>query len=233
MQTKPYVLAVDDEPVNRYILEDFLEEAFELLVLESGQACLHAVRQRKPDLILMDISMPGMDGYEVCRRLQSDPQTREIPLIFLTAKVETMDEKLGFDLGAVDYITKPFTEAILLARIRTHLSLSAARRRLETHNAVLCRERAHVEEMILRMREDTQFVAQGIQCLLTPLERTNGDLLLSAQTPDGRRYLMIGDFTGHGLCWRSRAPLWKRSCKNSIRRCLANCQRNGLWRRCL
>ncbi|MDX1348299.1 MAG: fused response regulator/phosphatase [Thiomicrorhabdus chilensis] len=207
MTAKPYLLAVDDEPINRFVLEDLLEELYDLTLLESGQACLDAVGLRKPDLILLDITMPHMDGYEVCRQLKSRIETRDIPIIFLTAKVEAADEKKGFDLGAVDFITKPFTESLLLARIGTHLSLSESQRKLAEQNSELKRERTYIEDIILKMRDDAKFVHDSLNFVMTPLNRTNGDLVLSSKTPSGKQYLLIGDFTGHGLPAALSAPL--------------------------
>ncbi|MBN2864864.1 MAG: SpoIIE family protein phosphatase [Thiotrichales bacterium] len=206
MDALPYILAIDDEPINRFVLEDLLEEGYELQLLESGQACLESVALRAPDLILLDINMPDMDGYEVCKRLQADPLTREIPIIFLTARIQVSEEKKGFELGAVDYITKPFSEALLLARIKTHLSLAQSKSQLAQHNAFLQKERAYIERIILNMRNDADFVDESIQYLITPVEKTNGDLLLSAKS-GGHRYFLIGDFTGHGLAAAMGGPL--------------------------
>jgi len=206
MNELPYILAIDDEPINRFVLEDLLEDGFELKLLESGQACLDSVAVREPDLILLDINMPDMNGYEVCKRLQDNPLTREIPVIFLTARIQVSEEKRGFELGAVDYITKPFSEALLLARIKTHLSLAKSKAQLAKHNAELQKERAYIERIILNMRNDADFVNESIRYLITPVEITNGDLLLSAQAGT-HRYFLIGDFTGHGLAAAMGGPL--------------------------
>lgn len=207
MSDKPYLLAVDDELINRYVLEDLLEEHYEFSLLQSGQACLDAVEERKPDLILLDIDMPGMDGFEVCERLQGNAKTSDIPIIFLTAKIEVSDQKKGFEIGAVDYITKPFTEPLLLARIRTHLSLSSSKKMLANQNSELNKEHAYIENILLNMRDDAQFVSDNLRLLMTPLNRTNGDLVLSTITPGGKRYLLIGDFTGHALPAALGGPL--------------------------
>ncbi|MEA3405213.1 MAG: fused response regulator/phosphatase [Pseudomonadota bacterium] len=206
MSDQAYILAVDDEPINRFVIEDLLDETYELTLLESGQACIESVQQRKPDLILLDINMPTMDGYEVCRLLQENPDTQDIPVVFLTAKIQVSDEQKGLELGAVDYITKPFSEALLLARIKTHLSLSLSKKMLAQHNAELQKERAYIERIILNMRDDADFVDESICYLMTPVEETNGDLLLSAKTSD-HRYFLIGDFTGHGLASAMGGPL--------------------------
>ena len=206
MNKRPYILAVDDEPINRFVLEDLLEIEFELRLLESGQACLESVALRKPDLILLDINMPDMNGFEVCKRLQADESTRSIPIIFLTARIQVSEEKKGFELGAVDYITKPFSEALLLARITTHLSLSHSNALLAQRNLELQKERAYIENIILNMRDDKDFVKDSIRYLITPVEKTNGDLLLSAKM-DNHRFFLIGDFTGHGLAAAMGGPL--------------------------
>ena len=127
----PKVLVVDDSPMNLKPLVQFLRAGHKLLVATSGPAALDLVEQEHPDLILLDVLMPGMDGYEVCRRLKDDPRSRDIPVIFVTGKNEERDEVVGFELGAVDYITKPFSQSIVLARVRTHLELKRHRDTLE------------------------------------------------------------------------------------------------------
>jgi PleD family two-component response regulator len=121
---KNVILTVDDAPDNLALISELLKESFQIKVATNGKDALHiAFSSDPPDLILLDIMMPGMDGYEVCRQLKSDPQTSDIPVIFLTTKSEVADEEKGFELGAVDYITKPISPPILLARVRTHLRL--------------------------------------------------------------------------------------------------------------
>lgn len=118
------VLIVDDEPTNVQTLAGLLKEEFRIQVATSGEKALSlAAGEHQPDLILLDILMPHMDGYEVCRRLKEEPRTSEIPVVFVTARDATSDEEKGFLLGAVDYISRPFSPAIVRARVRTHLSL--------------------------------------------------------------------------------------------------------------
>ena len=125
--TKPTVLIVDDTPANLQLMNDLLEDRYETRIANNGDRALKAALQEpKPDLILLDIMMPGMDGYEVCRRLKADPATAHIPVIFLTAKAQVEDEQLGFDVGCVDYITKPISPPITLARVKMQLTLKAA-----------------------------------------------------------------------------------------------------------
>jgi putative two-component system response regulator len=137
----PVVLVVDDTPANLQLLNDLLGEQYDLRIANSGERALNlALREPFPDLVLLDIMMPGMDGYEVCRRLKADRRTKDIPVIFLTAKAEIEDEQAGFDAGAVDYITKPISPPIVQARVRTHLALKAAADFLKDQNAYLERE---------------------------------------------------------------------------------------------
>ncbi|MDN3630890.1 response regulator [Vibrio lentus] len=121
---KPIILVVDDIPDNIHTLSGILNDDFKIKAATSGEKALKiASSSPKPHLILLDIMMPIMDGYEVCRRLKSDPVTSDIPVIFVTAKTDVVDEQRGFELGAVDYITKPVSPPIVKARVATHISL--------------------------------------------------------------------------------------------------------------
>jgi len=121
---KKTVLLVDDSPDNLVLMNDLLKDLYKVKVANSGEKALRiATTGQPPDVVLLDVMMPEMDGYEVCRRLKANPATRNVPIIFLTAKSEVEDEKLGLDLGAVDYITKPISPPITLARVRNHLML--------------------------------------------------------------------------------------------------------------
>ncbi|MGX5220878.1 HD domain-containing phosphohydrolase [Pseudomonas segetis] len=123
---QPLVLVVDDIPENLELMSELLLDSYRVKVASSGINALRiAASETPPDLILLDVMMPGMDGYEVCRALKQNPQTQAIPVIFLTAKSEIADEQLGFDLGAVDYITKPISPPIVMARVKSHLQLKA------------------------------------------------------------------------------------------------------------
>src|SRR6187402_603197 len=135
------VLVVDDTPENLSVMSGLLRDTYKVRIAPDGERALAIARGgEKPDLILLDIMMPGLDGYEVLRRLQADPATRDLPVIFLTAMSEAEDEKIGLDLGAVDYITKPANPAIVLARVRNQLQLKAVRDFLKHQNTYLERE---------------------------------------------------------------------------------------------
>ncbi len=125
------ILVVDDTVANVDILVYALENDYDVMVAMDGESALESVAYHRPDLILLDIMMPGMDGYEVCRRLKADAATRHIPIIFLTAMAEEQDEAKGLVLGAVDYVTKPFSPELVKARVKNQLELKMHRDRLE------------------------------------------------------------------------------------------------------
>lgn len=127
-ETSSLVLVVDDEPKNLQVIGQLLRgEGYEIAFASNGLEALASVKENLPVLILLDIMMPEMDGYEVCQRLKADTITAHIPIMFLTAKTETEDIVRGFRTGAVDYVTKPFRSEELLARVRTHIQLKQLR----------------------------------------------------------------------------------------------------------
>ncbi|MEQ8167904.1 MAG: response regulator, partial [Candidatus Eremiobacterota bacterium] len=137
-QAVPLILIVDDTRVNLQLLGKILMKVnYELAIANSGYEALDMLREIKPDLILLDIMMPGIDGYDVCKTLKSSPETKDIPVIFLTARSEKEDIVTGFEMGAVDYVTKPFNSSELLARVKTHLELKHARDLLAKQNEKL------------------------------------------------------------------------------------------------
>lgn len=153
-QKKPCILVVDDIPSNIEFVNDVLEsEDIEVLGAKSGQEALASVRNRMPDLILLDISMPEMDGYEVSKVLKSDPKTAEIPIIFLTARVQKEDIIKGFEVGAVDYIIKPFNFNELISRVNTHIELKLKSEELKEVNTRL---ESLVEERTRQLKESNE-----------------------------------------------------------------------------
>jgi len=142
------ILVVDDTPENLQLMSTLLRDHYKVQVAGSGEKALKLMAGGVlPDLVLLDILMPGMDGYEVCRRMRADDRMQHVPVIFVTAKSDSEDEEQGLNLGAVDYITKPISPAITLARIRTHLSLKRAVDLLQDRNQTL------EDEVRLRTRE--------------------------------------------------------------------------------
>ena len=129
------ILIVDDNPTNLAVLFECLSESgFEVWMAQDGETALEQVAEEQPDLILLDVLMPGIDGFETCRQLKEKPATQDIPIVFMTALAEMVDKVKGFNLGAVDYITKPFQREEVLSRIQTHLRLRKLAKQLQAQN---------------------------------------------------------------------------------------------------
>lgn len=147
------ILVVDDTPANIQMLAGILRErGYHLSVATNGLQALEVLERIRPDLILLDVMMPEMDGFETCRRIKSSETLRDIPIIFLTAKAEVSDIVKGFEIGAVDYVAKPFNSHELLARVNTHLTIDQLRRNLEEKNQELARARARELEMAYQVQ---------------------------------------------------------------------------------
>ena len=147
-EDKPIVLLVDDEPANLAILIETLQDACELIIAKNGKDALErAGGAKRPDLILMDIQMPVMSGYEACEALKQNPKTAAIPVIFITVLSDEEDEARGFELGAVDYITKPFSPGIVRARVQTQLELKKHRDHLEALADARAQQLIHAERL--------------------------------------------------------------------------------------
>jgi CheY-like chemotaxis protein len=131
MSFKPLILCVDDEPVNLVIMEELLQDKYELALARSGEECLQQVDLQKPDLILLDVNMPDLDGLESCERLKADPETAEIPIIFVSALASQEELMAGYEAGGDDYITKPFSEEILQKKIEIVLASQQRRQELK------------------------------------------------------------------------------------------------------
>lgn len=132
LPNKGVILAVDDTPASLRLLTDILKaEGYEVRSAISGELALHAATAQPPELVLLDVSMPGLNGFEVCQRMKEQEQTRDVPVIFVSSMSDTQEKLKGFELGAVDYVTKPFQREELLARVHTHLELNRLRHRLE------------------------------------------------------------------------------------------------------
>ena len=136
---RPVILVVDDEPSNLQVLRQILQPDYRLLFARDGARAVDIARQELPALVLLDVMMPGMTGHEVCRQLKADPVTAAIPVIFVTAMADVEDEARGFEVGAVDYITKPVSPAIVRARVKTHLSLVRAEELRESRLQIIRR----------------------------------------------------------------------------------------------
>ena len=144
------ILIVDDTPANIEILYSILKGEYDVLFAKNGGDAIRIVQQQLPDLILLDIMMPGMDGYQVCRLLKSDPLTARIPVVFVTAMTKEEDEAMGLHLGAIDYLTKPISPPIVLARVKNHLQLKRSSDLLEQLTAEL-EEKNRALEVLARV----------------------------------------------------------------------------------
>jgi adenylate cyclase len=146
------ILIVDDTPANIAAALAILKDQYRTKVATSGAKALeHAGAADKPDLILLDVTMPDMDGYEVCARLKADPETASIPVVFLTARTEAEDEAKGFELGSVDYIHKPFNPTVVRARVHTHLLLRDTLKQIEERNAALDEKTRMLESLSVKL----------------------------------------------------------------------------------
>ncbi|NLF97743.1 MAG: response regulator, partial [Candidatus Riflebacteria bacterium] len=146
--TKPTIMIVDDTPENLQLLREMFDNAeYRVVAFPSGKLALAAACKNPPDIILLDINMPEMDGFEVCRQLKADEALKEIPIIFVSALSETQDKVRAFTAGGVDYVTKPFQFEEVRARVRTHLDLCRARRELKRQNDIL-HENLRLRELV-------------------------------------------------------------------------------------
>lgn len=157
------ILIVDDNPTNIKVLFSFLKESgFKVLVAKDGESTLEKLKEITPDLILLDVMMPGIDGFETCRRIKESPQTQEIPVIFMTALSDTVDKVKGLKIGAVDYITKPFQQDEVLARMNIHLQLQNLTRKFKIQNEQL---KSLTEQLEQRVEERTAQLSESLQQL--------------------------------------------------------------------
>ncbi len=147
------ILIVDDNPTNLSVIVDYLEDSgLTVLVSQDGESSLKRAKYAKPGIILLDVLMPGIDGYETCSRLKNDPETQDIPVIFMTALSSTEDKVKGFEVGAVDYVTKPIQPAEVLARIKLHLQLRYMTQTLSRQNEILTAEIEQRKTIQTRLR---------------------------------------------------------------------------------
>ncbi len=156
------LLVVDDAPENIDLLLAILQPYYHVKLANGGEKALKIIRSdQPPDLVLLDVVMPGLDGYEVCRRIKSAPETQHIPVVFVTAMDEQKDEEFGLNLGAVDYVTKPFSAPIVLARIRTHLALHDRSRELERQIAMRTQANAELTVALQELGAARDKIAQS------------------------------------------------------------------------
>jgi eukaryotic-like serine/threonine-protein kinase len=185
------ILLVDDDATNLDVLRHTLDgRGYRLFVTRNGESAIDVARRVHPLLILLDVVMPGIDGYETCRRLKADPETREAAVIFLSSLDETKDKVRGLEVGAVDFVSKPFQKDEVVARVHTHLTLQRLRRQLETRNGELARELAVAQELLTDARRRVEGPLLGdspaVRALRESIERYAADTELVMLTgPQG------------------------------------------------
>ena len=199
------VLVVDDEPMNINLLVELLKPHYKVMAAKNGELALKAANSSAPpDLILLDIMMPEMDGYEVCRRLKTEPVTKDIPVVFVTAMGETDDETKGLELGAVDYITKPISPPIVLERVKTHLALRQAYRVIEAQKERMQDELNIGRDIQMSMlRQDFPVYPDrdefDLAATILPAREVGGDFFDFFFVDQDRLCLCIGDVSGKGV----------------------------------
>ncbi len=196
------ILIVDDTPLNIGVISGALKDSYKTKVATNGEKALAlASAEEKPDLILLDIMMPGMDGYEVCSRLKADPATSEIPVIFLTGQTSAEDETRGFEVGAVDYVHKPFSPAVVKARVRSHILLREARAQLAAQLQALNTELEMARQIQLSILPHSipKLAGLDIAAHYLPMTSVAGDFYDFIQIDDKHIGILIADVSGHGL----------------------------------
>jgi sigma-B regulation protein RsbU (phosphoserine phosphatase) len=199
---KQVILLVDDTPANIHIAQAILRDEFRIRVATSGASALELVKaEPMPALVLLDIEMPGMDGYEVCNHLKADPQTRDIPVIFLTGKTESEDETRGFEVGAVDYVHKPFSPTVVKARVRTHLTLRATSQQLAQQLLAINNELEMARQIQLAIlpSESPKIRGLDIAARYLPMSSVAGDFYDFIIVDEQHVGILIADVSGHGL----------------------------------
>ena len=200
--TQKLILIVDDTPLNIGVISGALKDSYKTKVATTGEKALAlASAEEKPDLILLDIMMPGMDGYEVCSRLKADPATSEIPIIFLTGQTSAEDETRGFEVGAVDYVHKPFSPAVVKARVRSHILLREARAQLACQLQALNTELEMARQIQLSILPHSipKLTGLDIAAHYLPMTSVAGDFYDFIQIDDKHIGVLIADVSGHGL----------------------------------
>jgi len=196
------ILIVDDTPTNLGVIAGALKDSYRTKVATSGQKALDlASADEKPDLILLDVMMPEMDGYEVCSRLKADPSTREIPIIFLTGQTSPDDETRGFAVGAVDYVHKPFSPAVVKARVRSHILLRESRAQLAAQLKAINDELEMARQIQLAILPHTlpKLADLDIAARYLPMTSVAGDFYDFIEIDDRHIGILVADVSGHGL----------------------------------
>ncbi|MBV8116024.1 MAG: SpoIIE family protein phosphatase [Silvibacterium sp.] len=201
-EKKKVVLLVDDTPENIQIVNAILKDTYRIRIATNGAKALDLARtDPMPDLILLDVMMPEMDGFEVCLRLKLDATTRDIPVIFLTGATEVADETRGFEVGGVDYIHKPFSQAVVRARVHNHLMLREARDQIARQLASIRTELETARQIQLSIlpREAPALPGIDIAAHYSPMTSVAGDFYDFIKVDDHRFGTLVADVSGHGM----------------------------------
>jgi phosphoserine phosphatase RsbU/P len=201
-EEKKIVLVVDDAPANIQVVNSILKDTYKVRIATNGAKALQlASATPAPDLILLDVMMPEMDGYEVCTRLKAAAETRDIPVIFLTGQIEVEDETKGFEVGAVDYIHKPFSPAVMKARVNTHLVLRGMREQLERQLLTIRTELETARNIQLSIlpREIPQLEGLDVAARYIPMTSVAGDFYDFLIVDEKRIGILVADVSGHGM----------------------------------
>jgi serine phosphatase RsbU (regulator of sigma subunit) len=201
-EEKKLLLLVDDTPANIQVANSILKEDYKIRVATSGEKALELVNAKPvPDLILLDVMMPEMDGYEVCSRLKARKETRDIPVIFLTGQTDADDETKGFHVGAVDYIHKPFSPSVVKARVHTHIVLREAHRQLAQQLRHINNELEMARRIQLAILPSEIPKTKGLEIAVRYLPMTSvaGDFYDFIAVDDEHVGILVADVTGHGL----------------------------------
>jgi phosphoserine phosphatase RsbU/P len=196
------ILIVDDTPTNIQMVNSILKDIYKTRIATNGAKALELANQEpSPDLILLDVMMPEMNGYEVCSRLKSDARMRDVPVIFLTAQTDIDDETKGFEVGAVDYIHKPFSPAIVKARVHTHLVLRGIREQLASQLSAIRREMETARQIQLSIlpREIPKIGGLDIAARYIPMTSVAGDFYDFIAIDEKRIGILVADVSGHGM----------------------------------
>src|SRR5271155_5471152 len=199
---KKTILLVDDAPANIQIANAILKDTYKIRIATNGAKALELANAEPfPDLILLDVMMPEMDGYEVCSRLKSNSETRDIPVIFLTGQTEIEDESRGFEVGAVDYIHKPFSPAVVRARVQTHLVLRGIREQLAQQLQTIQKELETARQIQLSILPNDIPKIEGldIAARYIPMTSVAGDFYDFIMVDEKSIGILVADVSGHGM----------------------------------
>ncbi|MEO5334214.1 MAG: response regulator [Magnetococcus sp. YQC-5] len=216
VENKPRILIVDDIPGNIKILAELLKNDYAISVTTKGEDVMRVVLDHKPELILLDIVMPDLDGFEVCRRLYENPQTQGVAVIFVTGQGDPHDEERGLALGAVDYITKPYSSTIVRARIKTHLGLKRAREQIEKSNQEIRTLNDNLVAVLDEQKKAYELLDRANQFIRATFGRYMSEDVVASilDSPDGLRLggekkevtVMMSDLRGFTLLSERRSP---------------------------